>query len=39
VPVDARLTQIWTWRNGKMWRNEVFTDPREALKAAGLAED
>lgn len=34
VPVDERFAQIWTWRNGKMWRNEVFTDLREALKAA-----
>jgi ketosteroid isomerase-like protein len=38
VPVDALLTQIWTWRDGKMWRNQVFTDQREAFKAAGLSE-
>jgi ketosteroid isomerase-like protein len=37
LPVDARLTQIWTWRDGKMWRNEVFTDEREAYRAAGLS--
>jgi ketosteroid isomerase-like protein len=36
VPIDTSLTQIWTWRDGKMWRNQVFTDRREALKAAGL---
>ena len=38
VPIDGRRTQIWTWRNGKMWRSEVFTDPREAFKAAGISE-
>jgi ketosteroid isomerase-like protein len=38
APFDERRTQIWTWRNGKMWRCEVFTDPREAFKAAGISE-
>lgn len=38
VPVDQRRAQIVTWRNGKMWRNEVFSDPREAFKAAGISE-
>jgi ketosteroid isomerase-like protein len=38
APFDERRTQIWTWRNGKMWRNEVFSDPREAFKAAGISE-
>lgn len=38
APFDERRVQIWTWRNGKMWRNEVFTDPREAFKAAGISE-
>jgi ketosteroid isomerase-like protein len=39
VPVDERRAQIWTWRNGKMWRNDAFADPREAFKAAGLSEE
>jgi ketosteroid isomerase-like protein len=39
VPVDERRAQIWTWRNGKMWRNDVFADPREAFKIAGLSEE
>ena len=38
VPVDQRLAQIWTWREGQLWRNDVFTDPREAFRAAGVAE-
>jgi ketosteroid isomerase-like protein len=38
APFDERRTQIWTWRNGKIWRNEVFSDPREAFKAAGISE-
>ena len=38
VPIDTLLAQIWTWRSGKMWRNQVFTDPRDALEAAGLPE-
>jgi ketosteroid isomerase-like protein len=38
APFDERRTQIWTWRNGKMWRNEVFSDPRDAFKAAGISE-
>jgi ketosteroid isomerase-like protein len=38
VPLDERLAQVWTWRGGKMWRNEVFTDPREAFNAVGLSE-
>jgi ketosteroid isomerase-like protein len=38
APFDGRRTQIWTWRNGKIWRSEAFTDPREAFKAAGISE-
>jgi len=39
VPLDARLGQIWTWREGLLWRNESYTDAREALAAAGLTGD
>jgi ketosteroid isomerase-like protein len=38
VPVDERRAAFMTWRNGKMWRAETFTDPREAFKAAGISE-
>ncbi len=36
VPLHLRTAQIWTWEDGKMVRNESFTDPREAYEAAGL---
>lgn len=38
VPVDQRLVQIWTWREGQLWRIDVFTDRQQALLAAGVAE-
>ena len=38
IPVDQRLAQIWTWRDGQLWRNHVFTDTQEAFRAAGVAE-
>ena len=38
VPIDTQVGQIWTWRNGKMWRNQVFSHPQDAFKAAGLQE-
>ncbi|MEX2252732.1 MAG: nuclear transport factor 2 family protein [Thermoleophilaceae bacterium] len=38
VPLDSRLAQVWTWRDGKPWRAEAYTDPHEALKAVGLRE-
>jgi ketosteroid isomerase-like protein len=37
-PLDVRLAQVWTWRNGKLWRNDVYADPREAFEAVGLSE-
>ena len=38
VPVDERRGQVWTWRKGKLWRNDAFPNPDEAFKAAGLSE-
>lgn len=38
LPVDVRLGQVWTWRNGLLWRNEVYSDMREAFAAVGLRE-
>jgi ketosteroid isomerase-like protein len=29
---------VWTVREGKLVRNEVFTDRSDALEAAGLRE-
>jgi ketosteroid isomerase-like protein len=36
--LDERLAQVWTWRNGKLWRNEAYADPKEAFEAVGLHE-
>jgi ketosteroid isomerase-like protein len=38
VPLDTLLGQVWTWRDGKVWRIVTHTDPRQALEAAGLSE-
>ena len=38
VPLDTRTGQVWTFRNGKIWRNESYSDPSEALEAVGLSE-
>jgi ketosteroid isomerase-like protein len=37
-PLDARLGQVWTWRDGKLWRNDVYTDPQEAFAAVRAQE-
>jgi ketosteroid isomerase-like protein len=38
IPLDTLLGQVWTWRDGKVWRIVTYTDPREALEAAGLEQ-
>jgi ketosteroid isomerase-like protein len=38
VPLDQIVGQVWTWRDGMPWRNESFTDVRDAFEAAGLSE-
>jgi hypothetical protein len=38
IPLDVLMGQVITWRDGKPWRNEAFTDRRKALEAAGLEE-
>ena len=38
VPLDVRTAQVWTWRNGQLWRNDAYSDPSEALKAMGLLD-
>ena len=38
LPVDTRVGQVWTWRNGLVWRIDTYSDVREALEAVGLAE-
>jgi hypothetical protein len=38
MPLDNPVALVWTVSEGKLLRNEVFTDRREALEAAGLRE-
>jgi ketosteroid isomerase-like protein len=38
LPVDMDLAQVWTIRDGKEVRMEMYANPEEALEAAGLAE-
>ena len=36
LPVDMRYAQVWTIRDSKETRMEMYADPGEALKAVGL---
>jgi uncharacterized protein len=36
MPLDTQIAFVWTVRDGKLVRNEAFTDRREALEAAGM---
>jgi ketosteroid isomerase-like protein len=36
VPVDMLLAQVFTVRDGRQTRMEMYADPAEALKAVGL---
>ena len=38
LPVDMLFAQVWSIHNGKETRMEMYADPTEALKAAGLAD-
>ena len=38
MPVEMSFAQIWTLRDGKRTRMEMYSDPAEALQAAGLSE-
>jgi ketosteroid isomerase-like protein len=38
APVDMTGPQVWTFRDGLVWRNEVYRSRAEALEAAGLHE-
>jgi ketosteroid isomerase-like protein len=38
VEVEMLLGQIWTMRDGKQARMDMYSDPVEALAAVGLAE-
>ncbi len=38
VPLDQRIGQVWTWRDGKLARVVSHSDVTEALDAVGLSE-
>jgi ketosteroid isomerase-like protein len=38
LKLDMEASLVWTVRDGKLARNDFFTDRREALEAAGLRE-
>jgi ketosteroid isomerase-like protein len=38
LPVEMAFGQVWTVRDGKQARMEMYADPVEALQAAGLSE-
>ena len=38
VPVDMRFAQLWTLRDGRGIRMQMYASPEEALEAAGLRE-
>ncbi len=37
LPIDMRYAQVFTIRDGKQTRMEMYSDPDEALRAVGLA--
>jgi ketosteroid isomerase-like protein len=37
MPVDMRFAQVWTVRDSMRTRMDMYSDPDEALAAAGLA--
>lgn len=37
VPAEVRFFQLWTFRDGRAVRMEMFSDLEEARRAAGLA--
>ena len=38
MPVEMFFAQVWTLRDGKEARMEMYSDPAEALEATGLSE-
>jgi ketosteroid isomerase-like protein len=37
VPVEDRIAHLWTMRNGKAWRMQVYSDPDQAIADAGAS--
>ncbi len=38
MPVEMSFAQVWTLRDGKQARMDMYSDREEALEAAGLSE-
>ena len=38
ITVDMRFAQVWTFRDGRAIRMQMYASPDEALEAAGLRE-
>jgi ketosteroid isomerase-like protein len=38
MPVEMSFAQVWTVRDGKQTRMDMYSDREEAMKAVGLAE-
>jgi ketosteroid isomerase-like protein len=38
IPAEMVMAMLWTFRDGKVARMEMYSDPHEALKAVGLEE-
>ena len=38
VPIDVVTPQVWSFREGRAWRNVTYASRAEALEAAGLSE-
>ena len=38
MPVEMSFAQVWTLRDGKQTRMDMYSDREEALEAAGLSE-
>jgi uncharacterized protein len=36
MPVDMTMAHVWTFREGKEARMDMYSDPRQALQAVGL---
>ncbi len=36
VPLESTIGQVWHWRDGRLWLNDVHSDPRDAFAAAGI---
>ena len=38
LPVEMHFAQVWTVRDGRQTRMEMYADPDEALRAVGLGD-